>query len=170
MMTAKRRNLFLYLTLVCFLGIVAIFIADGYMGVYDTLYITGGEWEEKVEADRWTQTDRYWSAGVSWGAGIGFEYEVDNRLFRNYSAEVSVSIWQSQRKVTDLLAQTIELAPFKKGRLEWLVDTKELEPEGLLEGQGAQYTVIIKRGEIERKIIVNINPSFYPPKVPIPVR
>ena len=170
-MAAKRRNLFLYLALICFLGIIGIFIADGYLGVYDTLYITAGEGQKKIEADRWLRTDRIWSSpGVTWGEKARFEYEVDNRWFSSYSAEVSVSVWQSQQKVTDLVAQTLNLASFDKGRLEWLVDTKELEPEGLLESQTAQYTVIIKRGEIERRVIVYINQPFYPPKVPIPAR
>ena len=39
-MAAERRNLFLYLTLACFLGIIAIFIFDGYVGIYDTIYVT----------------------------------------------------------------------------------------------------------------------------------
>jgi len=46
-----RRYLFLYLTLACFFGLVAIFIVDGYIGIYDTLYITAGEREQTIEAD-----------------------------------------------------------------------------------------------------------------------
>ena len=64
-MAAKRRNLFLYLTLVCFFGLIAIFIIDGYMGIYDTVYITAGEREQKIESDVWRQGDKYWSAGVN---------------------------------------------------------------------------------------------------------
>ena len=66
-MAAKRRNLFLYLTLVCFLGLIAIFIVDGYMGVYDTVYITAGEREQKIESDVWRRGDKFWSSGVNRG-------------------------------------------------------------------------------------------------------
>ncbi|GAI56646.1 unnamed protein product, partial [marine sediment metagenome] len=43
-----RKNLFLYLTLACFFGLIAIFIVDGYLGIYDTIYVTAGEQEERV--------------------------------------------------------------------------------------------------------------------------
>ena len=48
-MATKRRNLFLYLTIACFFGLIAIFIVDGYMGIYDILYVTTGEYEEKID-------------------------------------------------------------------------------------------------------------------------
>jgi hypothetical protein len=51
------------------------------------------------------------------------------------------------------------------------MDTTELLPGDIPPEQNYQYTVIIKRGEIERKIIVYINPIPYPPKpVPLPPR
>jgi len=168
-MATKRINLFLYLALACFLSIVIIFIADGYLGTYDTVYITAGEREEKVEPDFWLREDRTWSSGVDWGEKVKFKYEVDNRWFRTYSAEVAVSVWHSQEKVQDLVAQDIQVAPFDKERLEWVVDTEELMPAEITPEQAYNYTLIIKRGEVERKVVLYVNPS-YPPKVPLPVR
>ncbi len=49
--TSMRKNLFLYLALACFVGLIAIFVVDGYMGIYDTVYITTGKQEYKVDAD-----------------------------------------------------------------------------------------------------------------------
>ena len=94
-MAKKRKNLFLYLTLACFLGLVAIFIADGYLGIYDTIYITAGEREDKVEADFWLEQDRYYSVGVNWDEKALFSYEVDNRLFSSYSTDIDVSVWRN---------------------------------------------------------------------------
>ena len=168
-MAAKRRNVFLYLTLACFFGLVAIFIVDGYLGIYDTVYVTAGEYEQEIEPDFWLRHDRTWSTGVNWGEKVFFRYEVDNRLFSGYTADVDVSVWHSQERVRDLLSQQILISAFDKGQLEWVMDTTELlptQPE-----QGYQYTVIVKRGEIERKIIVNVNPFVYPLKpVPAPSR
>ena len=45
-----RRHLFLYLALGCFAGLIAIFIVDGYVGIYDTVYVTAGEYEQKNRA------------------------------------------------------------------------------------------------------------------------
>ena len=156
-MTTKRKNLFLYLTLACFLGLIAIFIVDGYLGIYDTIYIIAGEREEKVEPDFWLQQDGSWSIGVNQDEKAFFNYEVDNRQFSNYSAEIEVSVWRSQEKVCDLLSQQLTVGAFDKGQLEWVVDTTELLPSDIPPEQGYQYTVIIKRGEVERKVIMYIN-------------
>ena len=168
-MATKRRNLFLYLTLACFVALIAMFIVDGYMGIYDTLYITAGEREEKVEPDFWMRPDRVWTTGVSWGGEAFFRYEVDNRRFATYSVDTEVSIWQNQEKLRDLVSQQLQIAAFDRGQLEWVLDTTELEPEGISSEQRYEYTILIKRGEIERKIIVYINSLAYPPK-PVPIR
>ncbi len=170
-MAAKRGNLFLYLTLACFLGLIAIFIVDGYLGIYDTVYVTGGEYEQKIEADFWLQQERFWSTGVNQGEKVFFRYEVDNRQFSSYTADIEASVWHSQEKVRDLISQQIVIAAFDKGQLEWVIDTAELLPNGIPPEQRYEFTVIIKRGEIERKIIVYINYPAYPPKpVPVPPR
>ncbi len=165
-MVARLRNISLYLALACFLGLIAIFIVDGYLGVYDTVYITAGEREEKVEADFWLQDYPYpWSISVNYGETVFFRYEVDNRQFSSYSADVEVSVWRSQQKVKDLISQEIEVASFDKGQLEWVVDTAELEP--VPPEQGYEYTVIIKRGELERRIILYLSTPSDFNKMPI---
>lgn len=159
-MAKKRKGLFLYLTLACFLGLIAIFIADGYLGIYDTIYIIAGEREEKVEPDFWLQQDMSYSAGVNWDEKALFTYEVDNRLFSSYSTDIDVSLWHSQEKVADLLSQQLTLGAFDKEQLEWVVDTTEFEPNDIPQKQGYQYSLIIKRGEIERRIILYIGPTL----------
>ena len=163
-MATKRRNLFLYLTLACFFGLIAIFIVDGYMGIYDTTYVTTGEREQKIESDVWLRGDKFWSAGVNRGEKAFFRYEVDNRRFSSYTADIEVSVWRSQQKVRDLIAQQLVIAAFDKEQLEWEIDTAELLPGDIPPEQGYDFSVIIKRGEIERRIIVSINPVGYPRK------
>ena len=176
-----RRNLFLYLTLACFVGLLAIFIVDGYLGVYDTVYITTGEQSWKVEAGVWQrQYPTYapapiYEMPIEGGKGvyymganreekIFFRYEVDNRLFSTYKADIEVSVWHSQQKVRDLISKPISISAFGKGQLEWVIDNTELLPKDILPEQSYQYSVIIKRGEIERRIVVSINPVGYPGK------
>ena len=167
-MATKRRNLFLYLTLACFVGIVAIFVVDGYLGVYDTVYVTAGEREEEIEPDFWQRGDWVWSTGVSEGGRVVFRYEVDNRQFSQYSANVEVSVWRMQEKVLDVTSQPIVIAPFDKGEVEWVLDTAEIKPDDIPAEQAYQFSVIITAGEIERKVILHVNPSFFPkPLVPV---
>ena len=81
-MAVKHKTLYLYLALACFLGIILIFIFDGYMGVYDSLTITSGERPQKIEADQWARQEKYGSsASVERGGKVNFTYEVDNRTF-----------------------------------------------------------------------------------------
>ena len=175
-----RKNLFLYLTLVCFFGLIAIFIVDGYLGIYDTVYITTGEQSFKVEADVWQRQYPTYAPGSIYeepmpaegGKGayympanreekISFRYEIDNRLFSTYKADIEVSVWHSQQKVSDLISEPMSISAFDKGELEWVIDNTELLPKDIPSEQSYQYTVIIKRGEIERRIVVSINPLGY---------
>ncbi len=160
-----RKNLFLYLTLACFFGLIAIFVVDGYLGVYDTLYVTSGEHEEKIEADFWLRQEWSWETGVNWGEKVFLQYEVANHQFSGYSADIEASVWRGQEKVSDLGTQSVSIGPFASAEVEWLVDTAELLPNP--PEQYYPYSILIKRGEIERKIIVSINPVSYPPKVEI---
>jgi len=166
-----RRNLFLYLTLACFVGIMAIFIVDGYIGVYDTIYVPAGEREQKIEADEWSQWEQWGRAEIGWGEKALFRYEVDNRQFSSYTADIEVSVWHSREKLRDILSQPMSIATFDKGKLEWVIDTAELLPATIPPEQGYEFTIIIKRGAIERKIILYVYPVAYPAKpVPVPPR
>ena len=173
-MATKHRDLFLYLTLACFLGLIAIFIVDGYMGVYDTVYLTTGEREQKIDADAWRYGDNYWSAGVNRDEKTFFRYEVDNRRFAAYSANIEVSVWRSQEKISDLGTYPIFINAFDKQEIAWVVDAAEILLPDALPEQGYEYTVMIKRAGIERNIILRINPVAYPeinpPPAPVRVR
>ena len=157
-----RKKLFLYLTLACFFGLIAIFIVDGYLGIYDTIYITAGEREEKIEPDFWLRQDRSWSISINWDEKIFFDYEVDNRRFSSYTADIEVAVWHSQEKVLDLISQPISISAFDKRQLEWVVDTAEFLPSDIPPEQYYEFTVTIKRGQVERNIIVYVNPRTYP--------
>ncbi len=168
-MATKRRDLFLYLTLACFLGLIAIFIVDGYMGVYDTVYLTTGEREQKIDADTWRYGPNYLSAGVNRDEKTFFRYEIDNRRFAAYSANIEVSVWRSQEKISDLGTYPVVIGAFDKQEITWVVDAAEILLPDALPEQSYEYTVRIKRAGIERNIILRINPAIYPEIRPIPV-
>jgi len=168
-MATERKNQFLYLTLACFVGLIAIFVVDGYLGVYDTVSVTTGETEQEIESDFWLRDDIYWSAGSSWSEKVFFTYEIDNRLFSSYTADVEVSVWQSQEKVKDIISRQISVASFEKEQLEWSLDTANIFPGDEPPERGFQYTIVIKRRELERRILWHINPEPYPVK-PAPAR
>lgn len=176
-MSAKNKsNLYLYLALACFVTILVIFVVDGYLGVYDIVYITVQEHEQVIEPDYWQQSwvkdgNQGYSLGASWGQSIPFRYEIDNRSFSTYSANVEVSVWRSGQQIKVLLdKKEVSIMPFEKTEIDWALHPEELERSGYGAGE---YTVRIIRGDTERKIIISYYPqaSVYPEKVlpsPIP--
>ena len=155
-----RRHLFLYLALACFAGLIAIFIVDGYLGIYDTVYVTAEEYEQEIEPDFWLRWDRVWSTGGSWGEPVHFRYEIDNRRFSSYATPIQASVWKANEEVMVLLAEDIVIKPFDEVTVEWTLDSEELESRGFSVGQ---YTVKIERDGTELTIIVNYRKE-YPPK------
>lgn len=168
-MAQRPRNLYLYLTLACFFGLIAIFIIDGYMGVYDTIYLTTGEREQIIDTDVWRNNRGFWSAGLDRSGKALFRYEVDNRRFSSYSADIELSVERSQEEIMEMGTYPVSIDAFGKQEIEWTVDAAEiLLPEASPE-QRYEYTVVIKRGEIERNIILSVNPVPPSPIRPIPI-
>jgi hypothetical protein len=164
-----RKNLFLYLALVCFLALISIFVADGYMGVYDTIYVTAGEQQQVIEPDYWLQQYPSPPPGITyyisaqWEQKVFFRYEIDNRRFSSYSTVVGASVWQENEKVLDLLSEAKSIEPFDKVSVEWTLSTEELGQPVV--GTSNQYTVKISYGEVERRIVVDF---YYPQEYPVP--
>ncbi len=175
MITQKTKNLYLYLALVCFAGILAIFAVDGYLGVYDIVYVTAQEHEQKIEPDYWQQPwvkEQGYGMGTSWGESVYFKYKIENRTFSIYEAEVEASIWKSGEKMKQLLDENISVAPFKDVVVDWKLRPEDLGEADLGPGGYREYTVRIRLGGIERKIIMSYHREvpMYPEKgVPQPV-
>jgi len=169
-MRPMRKGLFLYLALACFLALIVIFVADGYMGIYDTAYVTVGEQQQVIEPDYWLQRypappgstiDYYINA--EWGQKIFFRYEIDNRQFSAYSTTIQASLWQENEKLNDLFSGEKSIKPFDKAVAEWTLSTGELEPP--VAGTSGQYTVKISWRKVERNIVVGF---YYPQGLPVP--
>jgi len=167
----NRANLYLYLALICFAGILAIFVVDGYLGIYDTAYVTVGEREQKIEAYSWQEPwvkEQGYGIGTSWVEAVFFKYEIDNRTLATYEADVEASVWKSGVKIMQLLDENVSVPPFKVVTLDWRLQAEDLEETGIVAGESGEYTVRITLGELERKIVVSYYApvSGYPEKIP----
>jgi len=162
-----RGKLFLYLALACFLALIVIFIADGYLGIYDATYVTTGEREQTIEPDYWLRYQPSETAKMTyyvsaeWGQKVFFSYEIDNRQFSAYSTMVQASLWQENEKLLDLFSEQKTIEPFDKAVAEWTLSPEELEQPAAVVSN--QYTVKISYGEVERNIVVD----FYYPVEPV---
>ncbi|MFC2045655.1 hypothetical protein ACFLUH_03145 [Chloroflexota bacterium] len=176
----KRKYLFLYLAIACFAGMVAIFIVDGYLGIYDTVYVTAREYTQKIEADYWSRqssayypTPEYGDGSVycciytNAGDNIIFRYEIANHQFSTYATTVESSVWQQEEIIIDLASEDVEIDSFNTVSVEWKLSSEALENAGFdwVSGQN-QYTVRINHGEVERRIIVEFyyNEDLIEPK------
>lgn len=155
-MATKGGNLYLYLALVCFVGIIAIFVVDGYLGIYDTLYVTVQEREQVIEADYWQQPwvkEQGYGIGAEWGEPVYFRYEIVNRRFSTYSASLEAAVWKSGEKIIRLLDESVSVAPFEEVAVDWTLRPEELAETGLGVGE---YTVQIRHGELERRVVMSL--------------
>jgi hypothetical protein len=159
----KNKNIFLYLALACFLGIVLIFVFDGYIGVYDTIEITTVDYRQEIEPDFWLRDGNNWWLQVEWNGEVHFTYEVDNRRFSGYTSDLEVSAWYGEEKISILLAEQVSIGAFNNWQTEWVVDTSALLPPDASSERGYQFTIIIIRGNIERRIIINMIAEPLPP-------
>jgi hypothetical protein len=168
-MVTKHKNIYLYLALVCFLSIILIFIFDGYMGVYDTLVMDNGQYPQTVDFDRWAQQEDFdYITDMDKNGRIEFIYTVENHRFSKYAAAVEVSLYYGQDKLSDVLNQPITAGAFGEGELKWSLDGATIIPADYPTDQSYSVTMSIKRGEMERKIRVNVSPySFGIKTIPI---
>jgi hypothetical protein len=165
-----RRNLFLYLALACFLALISIFFVDGYMGLYDTTYVTVGEQQQIIEPDYWLipssappEFEITYYISAEWGQKLSFRYEIDNRRFSTYDTTVQASLWQENEKLLDLFSKQESIGPFDEAIAEWTLSNEDLGQPVV--GASTQYTIKISWGEVTRRIIVDFSypviPSSY---------
>lgn len=156
----KSKNRFLYLALLFFLGIITVLVADGYMGLYDTLKLRSGEYEQVFEADYWQRgaSQVYYSVGG--GDTINGTYIIDNRRFSAYQGNLTITLERNQQPLSAIANEDFSVTSFGKQEFDFTVDTSSLAPvqdDNLLE-----YTLVIQHGDTERRIIFNVS------RLPVP--
>ena len=186
-MKRKPNRLFLYLAIACFAGLVAIFIVDGYLGVYDTFHISVGEYPpQTIEADYWLRQGSgeyrsprpvgikgdkyaYCCIGADWNQNISFEYVIENHKSSTYSADIQASVWQGDERLIDLFSQDVSTKPFREAIMEWTLSSEDIGITDPVAGESYDYTVRVNRGDVERRIIVSFyNPQESPFPKPVP--
>jgi hypothetical protein len=160
-MKDKSRYIFLYLALACFLGIILIFVFDGYIGLHDSLVINSGEFPVTITTEQWDTQNRgdigfIPTASANYGENIPFTYQIENLHFSSFKSAINVSVWNNQVKLGDLYSTTVTAKAFGKGQAEWTLDTTQFISGNLTSGQSVDFTVVIQRGDVERKVIIYV--------------
>jgi hypothetical protein len=161
----KHKTIYLFLALACFLGVVLIFVFDGYIGLYESLDTTSGNFPGTITQDQWQNENRYGppTLSIERAEDTAFRYQVDNRRFTSFEATVNISLWYNQRKLANLESQTLELGAFSKGQVEWVMNINDYLTDNAT--PGTSFTLVIDRGGIERRVYLYISPVI---KIPPP--
>lgn len=165
----KRNSLYLYLTILCFVGIILIFVFDGYVGIYDSLVVDNGRFPQTVSYDQWAaeRFDYTRLASVERGEQLKFTYTVENHQFSSYQADVTVAYRHNDEAIAAPLTQPLSAPAFGKGEVAWVMPADAFVPADYPQEQSYNVQVVISRGALQREINVNI--SGLPAKVIPPV-
>jgi hypothetical protein len=168
-MANKHNTLYLFLALACLVGIILIFIFDGYMGVYDSLLMDNGQYQQTIEPDQWKQQAQFGSFSVSTDQSgrIDFTYTVQNHRFSAYNENVDVSLWYNKVKKADLLSEQLPIPAFDKKVLTWSINVADTISVNSTSGQSYIFNLKIQRGALERDINLNIFSSTSPNSIKI---
>jgi hypothetical protein len=160
-MATKHKNIYLWLGLICFLGIILIFVFDGFMGVYDSLLMNNLQYQETVTADQWAQREKFGSISINveQAGKIEFTYTIENHWFSKYTSLVDVSMWYSDTKLKEIKTENVQIQPFGKGEVKWTLDAASLLPDNYPSNQNYNISLIISDGDIQRKVQIFIYPS-----------
>ncbi|HTY81856.1 MAG TPA: hypothetical protein VMB24_03655 [Dehalococcoidales bacterium] len=155
MATRKHNNIFLILALLCFLGIVAIFIFDGYIGVYDTLAVNNGQYTQTVTPDQWGQPERYggsFNAGIPGNGSATFTYTMENHRFNKYNSRLDATLVYNEQIVLNLFGRDISIPAFGKQSFEWTLSAADVP----MQYRNVVGTIKIVSGNIQRQVGLNI--------------
>jgi len=153
----KSAYLYLGLTLACFVAILCIFIVDGYLGVYDTLYIIYEEHEQTIEFEGQqyiTEGGTYFAGEIVGGSSLLCRYRIDNRTFSLCEGQLTVSLWKAGNKLADLVNREIKIGRFGSTVVEWTISPGKFGSMDAAVEEDTNYTVKINFDGKERRIIL----------------
>ncbi len=166
------KNLYLYLALACFLGIVLIFFFDGYLGVYDSLKADNGSYTQEVPTEQWQNPDRYggpFSMTIDENGYLDFSYSVDNRRFVRTDGEVTVTLTDSAGATRELLQEGFDIGAFSHRDATWTLKGTDVVPAGAAPTTAFNVHLTIQFDSVTREIVIYVNRNGSIPKaVPVP--
>lgn len=153
----RRRFIYLFLAAMCFLTALMTYFIDGYLGIYDTLSVSiDGKIDQVVETYQWLRRDGSWVGSAPWGKTVYFSYKIENHEFSEYGAIIEVSLWHDGEELGKLASQSLAIAVFRAGKVNWSIDTLDLEPAPPSSSTPYTYSIFIGSDRIHRELIFYI--------------
>lgn len=156
------RMLYLYLALACFLGIVLIFLFDGYLGVYDSVKADNGSYLQEVPVEQWQNPDRFgpsFSMGLDQTGYLNFTYKIENRRFTSYTENVVVTATDTGGETTVLVSGDVTAGAFGSAEVSWTMRGQDYVPASAPQNTAYNVHLTITRGSVTRELSIFINRS-----------
>ena len=156
----KHRFLYLYLALACFVGILLIFVFDGYMGRYITLNMDNGRYSQLLESGWWEVEEKY--AGYNSFSGerddvFTFTLKLENRCFTSFSEPVHVSLQDVSGNGPEIFEGMLEADAFGKAEVSWKLPAADLVPTDFAPDSYLTTNMVIQIGEYKGSIKLQIH-------------
>lgn len=160
-MTEKGKILYLILAVACFLGIILIFVFDGYIGVYRTLDVDNGQYVQTIGAEQWEKAEDRYLLGfsVEEGQTLQFTYRVENRRFSGNDYPLTV-YYVNQGETIDLVDTELNISAFGSKEVVWTLDTSNLIPADYPTDRQLILTMTIKAGDNQNDMSIYINRNY----------
>lgn len=144
----RKKNLSLFVSIFCIIGILSIFFFDAYLGIYDSLSYTDGEHTRELIGERYVR-----NIYTNHGNKLHFEYEITNNNFKDHETHVVVTVFISGDEILILHSSVITVESFDSVTVGWILDSSQLNSD-------VNYYLEIDTVEHQRSVRM----KFYAPR------
>ena len=152
----KSRTVYLYLAILCFIGILLIFVFDGYMGRIRTLEIENGRYTQIYDEQWMENRPELWVPSFSSEPGdtITFTYTVENKLFSSYKEDFRA--YMEKYPETLYAEDVIKAGAFGSDSVTWVINTDEILPPSYSPDTQYTFNLIMQDGDEEIELTITI--------------
>lgn len=142
----SRRNIPLYIAIICIVGIGLVFFFDVFYGVRETLLVVRSE--EGIEEIDFAQP-LLSVLHIVHGENLLFRYAIVNDRFTSLSKRIEIDLYAFDgSKVRHFVSQNVDIGAWGADAILWSLETENLLPN--------RYTLEIKSNGVVRKLWMEV--------------
>lgn len=144
----ERKDLpYLVVPVACIILISGIIFLEGFDRINDRLYRPQGYFDTEFEYTS--------STSIQENTSANFVYEITNRWFTSYEAQVEINLWESGEKLGTIRSTKVDIGPFGTEEINFELDAQAY---GLRDkGFGSEYKLKIHRNSKLNQVDIRIN-------------
>lgn len=142
----SRRNIPLYIAIICIVGIGLVFFFDVFYGVRETLLVVRSEGGiEEIDFAQPLSSILH----IVHGENLLFRYAIVNDRFTSLSKRIEIDLYAFDgSKVRHFVSQNVDIGAWGADAILWSLETENLLPN--------RYTLEIKSNGVVRKLWMEV--------------